>query len=94
MPDVDCHVIEASVVFGQPVSIDGERKVFADLFDYLDRLVGSNPLFGLSTFANRDVVHALPIAQEIKRRYNAPIPLWVRRKHLRAARGSRIRRPL
>ena len=75
MPDVDCHVIEASVVFGQPVSIDGERKVFADLFDYLDRLVGSNPLFGLSTFANRDVVHALPIAQEIKRRYNAPILL-------------------
>ena len=75
MPDVECHVIEASVVFGQPVSVEGELKVYADLFEYLDGLVGPNPLFGLSTFANRDVVHALPIAKEIKRRYDAPVLL-------------------
>ena len=74
-PDVECHVIEASVVFGQPVNEAGEAKVHQMIYEYVDRLVDSDVMIGFSTFANRDVVHSLPLAREMKKRYNCPILL-------------------
>ena len=75
LPDVDCHVIEAPVVFGQPINEEGEAKVHEMIYDYLDRLIDGDVLIGFSTFANRDVVHALPLAQGVKARYRCPVIL-------------------
>jgi radical SAM superfamily enzyme YgiQ (UPF0313 family) len=74
-PNIDCHVIEAPVVFGQPVNEAGEAKVHQMMYEYVDALIDGDVLIGFSTFANRDVVHALPIAKEMKRRYSCPILL-------------------
>ena len=74
-PETECHVIEGTVAYGQPVTEAGERKVFAQLFAQLDGLVDDRTLVGFTTFANRDVVHALPLAREVKRRYGVPVVL-------------------
>ena len=66
--NVDCHVIEAPVVFGQPINEVGETKVHQMIYDYLDDLIDGEVLIGFSTFANRDVVHSLPLAKGVKAR--------------------------
>jgi len=74
-PDVECHVIDGHLSFGQPVTEAGERKVHARLLDALDGLVDGETLVGFSTFANREIVHALPLARAIKARYGVPVVL-------------------
>ena len=54
-PDVDRHVIEAPVVFGQPINEEGEAKVHEMITTTLTFIDG-DVLIGFSTFANRDVV--------------------------------------
>ena len=75
LPNVECHVIEAPVVFGQPISESGEAKLHDMIFEYLDKLITGEVLIGFSTFANRDVVHSLPLAKGVKARYNCPVLL-------------------
>ena len=70
-----CH--RGSVVFGQPVNEAGEAGVHQMIYEYVDRLVDNDVMIGFSTFANRDVMHSLPLAQEMKKRYNCPILLEV-----------------
>ena len=45
------------------------------IYDYLDKLIDGDVLIGFSTFANRDVVHCLPLAKEVKARYDCPVLL-------------------
>ena len=74
-PEVECHIIDGHMSFGQPVNEEGERKVQARVLEALDELIDDHTLVGFSTFANRDIVHALPLARAIKDRYEAPIVL-------------------
>ena len=75
LPDVECHVVDGHLSYGQPINEAGERKARARLFAELDALVDDHTLIGFTTFANRDIVHALPFAREAKRRYGAPVLL-------------------
>lgn len=74
-PDVECHIIDGHMSYGQPINEAGERKVQKKLLNGLDELVDDRTLVGFSTFANREIVHALPLARAIKERYGSPIVL-------------------
>jgi radical SAM superfamily enzyme YgiQ (UPF0313 family) len=73
LPHVECHVIEGPVAYGHPVTEAGELKTHRALFDELDTIVDEHTLVGFSTFANRDIVHSLPLAREVKRRYGSAV---------------------